>query len=125
LPAAIYSLAVVACLTLNLLIYMNCMLLSPGANFSLQLRSPCLSDMVEGVLAAESSYEHWGLLHRLQRVLELMDNAEAAGEWHWRGGGHGMSGYQQENHMKQGSWRGLSVGHLKLPSLHQLVAVAQ
>lgn len=50
-----------------------------GANFSLQLRSPCLSDMVEGVMAAESAYEHWGLLHRLQRVLELLDNAEAAG----------------------------------------------
>lgn len=30
-------------------------------------------------MAAESSYEHWGLLHRLQRVLELLDNAEAAG----------------------------------------------
>jgi hypothetical protein len=52
---------------------------SAGANFSLQLRSPCLSDMVEGVMGAESSYEHWGLLHRLQRVLELLDNAEAAG----------------------------------------------
>jgi hypothetical protein len=51
-----------------------------GANFSLQLRSPCLSDIVEGVMGAESSYEHWGLLHRLQRVLELLDNAEAAGE---------------------------------------------
>lgn len=50
-----------------------------GANFSLQLRSPCLTDMVEGVMAAESSYEHWGLLHRLQRVLEVLDNAEAAG----------------------------------------------
>eukprot|EP00878_Enallax_costatus_P018067 GHUV01019006.1.p3 GENE.GHUV01019006.1~~GHUV01019006.1.p3 ORF type:complete len:133 (-),score=47.16 GHUV01019006.1:1156-1554(-) len=50
-----------------------------GANFSLQLRSPCLSDMVEGVMAAESSYEHWGLLHRLQRVLEVLDTAEAAG----------------------------------------------
>jgi hypothetical protein len=36
--------------------------------------------MVDGVLAAESSYEHWGLLHRLQRVLELLDNAEAAGQ---------------------------------------------
>lgn len=52
-----------------------------GANFSLQLRSSCLSDVVEGVMAAESSYEHWGLLHRLQRVLEVLDNAEAAGEW--------------------------------------------
>jgi hypothetical protein len=51
-----------------------------GANFSLQLRSPCLGDLVEGVLAAEGGYEHWGLLHRLQRVLELLDNAEAAGE---------------------------------------------
>ncbi|WIA21598.1 hypothetical protein OEZ85_000786 [Tetradesmus obliquus] len=50
-----------------------------GANFSLQLRSPCLGDLVEGVLAAEGGYEHWGLLHRLQRVLELLDNAEAAG----------------------------------------------
>eukprot|EP00775_Hariotina_reticulata_P004810 gene4810-5058_t len=50
-----------------------------GANFSLQLRSPCLNDMVEGVLAAEGGYEHWGLLHRLQRVLEVLDNAEAAG----------------------------------------------
>jgi hypothetical protein len=50
-----------------------------GANFSLQLRSPCLSDMVEGVLDAEAAYEHWGLLHRLQRVLEVIDNAEAAG----------------------------------------------
>jgi hypothetical protein len=51
-----------------------------GANFSLQLRSPCLNDMVEGVLAAEGGYEHWGLLHRLQRVLEVLDNAEAAGD---------------------------------------------
>lgn len=50
-----------------------------GANFSLQLRSPCLNDVVEGVMAAESGYEHWGLLHRLQRVLEVLDNAEAAG----------------------------------------------
>jgi hypothetical protein len=32
------------------------------------------------VLIAESSYEHWGLMHRLQRVLELLDAAEAAGE---------------------------------------------
>jgi hypothetical protein len=52
-----------------------------GANFSLQLRSPCLGDLVEGVLAAEGGYEHWGLLHRLQRVLELLDNAESAGGW--------------------------------------------
>lgn len=60
---------------------LSCPCVAPcaGANFSLQLRSPCLSDMVDGVLAAESSYEHWGLLHRLQRVLELLDNAEAAG----------------------------------------------
>jgi hypothetical protein len=50
-----------------------------GANFSLQLRSPCLGDLVEGVLAAEGGYEQWGLLHRLQRVLELLDNAESAG----------------------------------------------
>jgi len=57
-----------------------------GANFSLQLRSPCLSDMVEGVMAAESSYEQWGLLHRLQRVVELLDNAEAAGEFCGGGG---------------------------------------
>jgi len=42
-------------------------------------RAPCLSALVEGVLIAESSYEHWGLLQRLQRVLELLDAAEAAG----------------------------------------------
>lgn len=77
---------------MELLLLLACMLLSPGANFSLQLRSPCLSDMVEDVLAAESSYEHWGLLHRLQRVLELMDNAEAAGGECHRGapGLHGI-----------------------------------
>lgn len=39
----------------------------------------CLGDLVEGVLAVEGGFEHWGLLQRLQRVLELLDNAEAAG----------------------------------------------
>jgi hypothetical protein len=47
-------------------------------------RAPCLGTLVEGVLIAESSYEHWGLLHRLQRVMELLDAAEATGAGAWR-----------------------------------------
>jgi hypothetical protein len=35
--------------------------------------------MVDGVIAAEAGDEHWGLLHRLTRVAELLDGAERAG----------------------------------------------
>ena len=38
---------------------------------------------------AEASYEHWGLLHRLQRLLEVVDTAVAAGEDLSGGGGEG------------------------------------
>jgi hypothetical protein len=39
-----------------------------------------LADTIEGVLVAEAGYEQWGLLHRLQRLLDVMDTAVAAGE---------------------------------------------
>ena len=61
-------------------------------HFSVPLRPPRLEERIEGVLEAEASAPHWGLLHRLQRSVELFAAAADAPPSEAAGGGSGGSG---------------------------------
>jgi hypothetical protein len=54
---------------------------SGAGDFVAQLKPPDLSDVVDKVLDAEANYSHWSLFNRFCMANDLLDAADAAGEW--------------------------------------------
>eukprot|EP00897_Mesotaenium_endlicherianum_P008242 jgi/Mesen1/7446/ME000389S06789 len=50
-----------------------------GSNFSVVMREPGLSDIVNKVVTAESTYSNWSLLGRFGMAVEVLNGAEEAG----------------------------------------------
>lgn len=75
---------------------------SGAGDFMAQLKPPDLSNVVDKVITAESTYTHWSLFNRFCMANDILDAADAAG-----------SSFISLDHL-QGSHRYLS-GACKIP----------
>ncbi len=53
---------------------------SGAGDFVAQLKPPDLTDLVDKVIEAESTYTHWSLFNRFCMANDILDAADAAGE---------------------------------------------
>ena len=53
---------------------------SGAGDFVAQLKPPDLTDLVDKVIQAESTYTHWSLFNRFCMANDILDAADAAGE---------------------------------------------
>lgn len=53
---------------------------SGAGDFVAQLKPPDLSNVVDKVITAESTYTHWSLFNRFCMANDILDAADAAGE---------------------------------------------
>ena len=64
---------------------------SGAGDFVAQLKPPDLSNVVDKVITAESTYTHWSLFNRFCMANDILDAADAAGElFHLIGPGSGL-----------------------------------